>query len=164
LRDLMTELPYQLPGKVYRSPLPFSWLFDPDHQLMDIYHKVGVDAIVMLTPIYETQDLTGRDMQAYYGEQGYDVIYVPVDDFSIPDPGLFEKAVPKALAAARAGKTLVVHCHAGMGRTGMFTACMAKVVFGFSGADAVGWVRQSIPDAVENRFQYRFVKRFELET
>jgi protein-tyrosine phosphatase len=162
LPDLITELPYDLPGKVYRSPLPFSWLFDPDHEIMNLYRQVGVETIVMLTPIYETKDLTGRDMGVYYEEQGYDVIYTPVEDFSVPEPGLFEKTVPKALAAVRAGKTLAVHCHAGIGRTGMFTACMAKIVFGFSGAEAVDWVRQFIPDAVENRFQYRFVTRFDL--
>jgi protein-tyrosine phosphatase len=162
LTQLLTPLPYPLKGLIYRSPLPFSWLFDPDACLFDAYQEARVEMVVMLTPVAETVDLTGRDMRAFFESHGLDVIYVPVEDFSVPEDGMFQKAIPAALTAAKSGRTMVIHCHAGIGRTGMFAACLAKVVFDISGKEAVRWVRQFIPDAVENLRQIQFVQEFDL--
>ncbi len=162
LENLLTHLPYRLKGIVYRSPLPFSWLFDSEQRLFDAFKTAGVETVVMLTPIDETIILTGRDMRAFYKSHGLDVIYVPVQDFSIPEKGVFQTALPEALEAVQSGKTLAIHCHAGIGRTGMFAACLAKIVFNMDGESAVYWVRKFIPDAVENQRQFRFVVRFEL--
>ena len=48
---------------------------------------------------------------------------------------------------------MVIHCHAGLGRTGMFAACMAKGGLDYSSEEAIQWVRESIPGAVEVRDQ-----------
>jgi hypothetical protein len=42
----------------------------------------------------------------------------------------------------------------------MVLACLARVVFGFDGKDAIRWVRQFIPSAVETRQQEKFVEEF----
>jgi protein-tyrosine phosphatase len=67
------------------------------------------------------------------------------------------------LAAARAGKVIAIHCHAGIGRTGLFAACLAKAIFGLNGGAAVDWVRQAVPAAVESQAQYRFIEQFEFD-
>lgn len=157
----LTKLPYGLAGTIYRSSLPGSPLFDPSHQLVDIYIEKGVDTVVMLTPEDEVRELTGMDLRARYRALGFDVIYAPVVDFSVPDAGAFQQPIRDTLQAAQAGKTLVIHCHAGWGRTGIFVSCLAKVVFEMSAEEAVAWVRQYIPRAVENKLQYQFVKNFE---
>jgi protein tyrosine phosphatase domain-containing protein 1 len=72
-------------------------------------------------------------------------------------------ALKATLAAAEAGRTIAIHCHAGVGRTGILAACLAKTVFGISGEDAVAWLRQFIPEAVEGDLQYRFVLDFSWE-
>lgn len=157
----LTKLSYELAGTIYRSPLPGSPLFDPEHQLLDVYIDKGVNTIVMLTPEDEARELTGMDLRARYESLGFDVIYAPIPDFDIPDPGALQKPIQGTLLAAHAGKTIVVHCHAGLGRTGIFASCLAKVVFNMTGEEAVAWVRQYIPHAVENNLQYQFVKNFE---
>ncbi len=162
MSEKLTVLPYGLNGTVYRSPLPYSWLFDPQHTLFDAYLSKGVTTVVMLTPISETIELTGRDMRAYYLSYGMDVIYVPVIDFSVPDKGVFEDAIPQALSAVDSGQTVVIHCHAGIGRTGMFSACLAKTVFDMSGREAIAWIRRFIPDAVETHHQAAYVRYFRL--
>ena len=158
--EQLTQLPYGLKGKVYRSALPHSPLFDPDDALLDVFEQAGVDVVVMLTPEDEVQEVTGRDLKAEYHACGFEVIHAPVEDFSIPDPGAFQAPIHDALKAAQSGKTVVIHCQAGLGRTGMFAACLAKVVLGLSGEDAVAWVRQHVPDAVQTAQQFRYVENF----
>lgn len=160
---LLTELPYGLDGTVYRSPMPFSPLFDRQGLLLDEFISAGVDAVVMLTPKQEVEGLIGLDLYARYKQIGFDVIHTPVEDFSIPQKGTFQEAIERTLCAAKAGQTIVIHCHAGLGRTGLFAACLAKVVFGLDGAQASHWVRQYIPRAIETREQGQFIKDFEFK-
>jgi len=69
--------------------------------------------------------------------------------------------IQKTIRAANAGRTIVIHCHAGLGRSGMFAACLAKVVFDMDAEEASQWVRQYIPNAVETWEQHDFIKNFE---
>ena len=52
----------------------------------------------------------------------------------------------------------MVHCLAGVGRTGMFLASLAKLGMGYSSEDAVRWVREYIPGAIEIPEQEQLVK------
>lgn len=160
--QLLTKMPYGLAGTIYRSPLPFSPLYDPRGILLEAYLDAGVDVVVMLTPEDEARKLTGQDLRARFEDLGLTVIYAPVPDFLIPGGSEFQATLDKTLQAARAGQTIVIHCHAGIGRTGIFTACLARIVFNLTGEEAVSWVRQVIPHAVENDQQFQFIQAFEI--
>lgn len=160
----LTELPYGLSGKIYRSPMPGSPAYDPLHRVLPAYQAAGVQLVVMLAPLEEVALIRGGDLLGQYHDLGIKVLHTPVQDYGMPELALFQSAVGEALAEARAGRTLAVHCHAGLGRTGMFAACLAKQVFGFDGTEAMAWVRRSIPGAVENAQQVGFVAAFELNS
>ena len=159
---ILTELPYHLPGKIYRSPMPFSRFYDPDWQVLPAYRKAGVQVVVVLTPWDEVIQKAGVDLRKVYAEAGLDVIHLPTPDFGTPEVNALRQALEAALQAAREEQNLAIHCHAGLGRTGIFAACLARLVFKLDGQAAFAWVRQSIPGAVENQEQLAFIEAFQV--
>lgn len=155
----LTELPFGLPGRVYRSPMPLSG-FDREKDLLALYQQAGVQTVVMLVSDEEAQRKTGCDLRAEYRQLGLDVIYLPMPDFDVPEIDALRQGISRALAQARAGRTLAVHCHAGLGRTGLFLACMARQAQGFSGRQAIDWVRQYVVCALENEKQERMAEEY----
>ena len=158
--EYLTELPYDLRGKVYRSPMPASRSYDPAEKVLPAYRAAGVQVVVVLTPWAEVQQKSSLDLRAAYAKAGMDVIYLPTPDFGVPEEPAFRQALDEALSAAHAGKNVAVHCHAGLGRTGIFAACLAKAVFHLDGRQAFDWVRAAIPGAVENLDQMAFIEAF----
>ena len=77
------------------------------------------------------------------------MLYLPIPDFRVPTRDDLEQAVQQTIAYAQAGHHVVIHCSAGIGRTGLFMAYLAKRCLGLSGTEALQWVRRFIPRAVE---------------
>jgi protein-tyrosine phosphatase len=92
-----------------------------------------------------------------YLKEGFQVLYLPIPDFSVPTKDDLEQAVRHTIAYAQAGHHIVIHCSAGIGRTGLFMAYLAKRRLGLSGAEAIQWVRRYIPHAVETPEQQQLV-------
>ena len=154
---LFTELLYGQRGRVFRSPTPGSRMFDPQDQVLGLYKQANIDAVVVLNPIEEHLRYSERDLLSLYEQAGIQVIYDPVPDFSAPPHGTWDASLDKVAALVREGKNVAIHCHAGVGRTGIFTACLAQDLLGLSPEASIEWVRQFIPFAVETQFQQQYV-------
>lgn len=152
----LTELPLGLPGRVFRSPMPGS-AYDREHHLLAAFKAAGVSVVALLAEREECVRLTGLDLASLYIEHGFSLIHLPVPDLDVPGRDALATAVQAALAHARAGRHVVIHCHAGKGRTGLFAACLARAALGLSGDEAIAWVRRSIPGAVETPAQMQEV-------
>jgi protein-tyrosine phosphatase len=85
------------------------------------------------------------------------VLYLPIPDFGVPTKDDLQQAAQRTIAYAHAGQHIVIHCSAGIGRTGLFTAYLAKRCLGLSGHEALQWIRRFIPGAVETPAQQRLV-------
>lgn len=155
----LTEMPFGLPGRIFRSPMPFG-TFDTEKSVLDHALQAGVSIVVDLVPDDEALAKTGKELRRLYAAHGLEVIYLPVPDFETPSNGGFDAALHTALEYARQGRDIMVHCNAGYGRTGTFLACMAMLHLGMDGTQAIRWVRQFIPPALENEQQLAFVYRY----
>lgn len=88
------------------------------------------------------------------------VVRYPIVDMGVPaDQGSFADLVGGIAADVRAGRTVVVSCLAGYGRTGMTVACVL-VAAGLTGAQAVDLVRATRPGTIESPEQLEFVRGF----
>ena len=154
----LTELPFHLRGRVFRSVMPFGD-FDPEGEALTEFKRENVSVIVLLAEEEEYLMRAGQDLKALYVKKGFDIIHLPIPDFSVPRKKDLKHAVDAALEKARSGLNIVIHCYAGIGRTGLFAACLAKRVFGLSGEEAIRWVRKYIPGAVEAREQRQMILR-----
>ncbi len=153
----ITEIPLGLKGKAFRSPMPFS-SFDPVSLVWDAYQEQGVNAVFVLTEQQEYLVRARRDLPDFYRSQGLDAVHVPIQDFQVPgDISALDAGLAIAEEKLRAGENIAVHCMAGIGRTGIFYACLAKRVLSMDGEAAIHWLRQYIPGALENFGQERFV-------
>lgn len=86
-------------------------------------------------------------------------IDIPTRDFSTPDPVSVYQGIRKLLPILARGESVYVGCMGGIGRTGLFLACVAKIL---GVRDPVGYVRRYYhPSAVETEAQRAFVVGFD---
>ena len=158
----LTHIPLNLPGQIYRSPMPFGD-FDYGRSTLEEYRQARIDTVVMLTTSEENLVRAGRDLGAMYESEGFGVIHLPIVDFDVPeDDTAMEAALNEVIAQAEAGKNIAIHCFAGRGRTGMFAALLARRILGMEGLQAISWLREFFP-AVETEEQTQVVLNYQLK-
>lgn len=159
---MLIKLPFLQPGNIYRSPMPYS-RFDTE-DVWTSFLENEVDLVVVLTEQQEYLVYAGKDLPAFYRSNGMDALHIPVPDFGIPDDlESWQDGLEAVVSAAESGKNVVIHCLAGIGRTGTFLACLAKGVMDLDGMDAIRWVRESVQGAMENSYQEDFVINYQWE-
>jgi protein-tyrosine phosphatase len=152
----LVELPLGLPGRIFRSPMPFG-PYDLHGEVYDRFREEQIAVIVLLAGDEECLHKAGRNLREFYRHEGCQVLYLPIPDFGVPPRDDLAQAVQHTIAYAQAGQHIAIHCSAGIGRTGLFMAYLAKQVLGFSGEEALQWVRYYIPRAVETPEQQRLI-------
>lgn len=156
----LINIPYNLPGKLYRSPMPFSH-FDPEKSIFDQYLEAGITTVVMLIEEGEDFYRAGRDLKALYKQHNLDVIQYPIADFDTPkDQNLLENTLQQVIQKANNGEHVAVHCFAGRGRTGLFLALLTRRIMGVDGETAISYLRKYFP-AVETSDQEKLVKNYQ---
>jgi atypical dual specificity phosphatase len=113
----------------------------------------GVDVLLSLT-----EDPPRRD---WINDTGLLLFHVPMIDMEAPSPAQLERCL-SALARAHARNLgVVVHCTAGLGRTGVVLACYF-VDKGVTADNAIARVRRLRPGSIETDEQAEAVVQFAL--
>ena len=158
---MLTKLTYPFSGGIFRSPMPFS-RFDRVG-VWNAFQDEEVDLVVILTEPQEYLVYAGRDLPSFYRSRGIETLQITVPDFGIPeDLDLWNKGIAYTAEAAGNGRNVAVHCLAGVGRTGTFLACLAKEYMTMDADQAIQWVRDYVPSAMENWRQEEFVQEYQL--
>jgi protein-tyrosine phosphatase len=135
-------------------------LYDLEGKIFPAYLEANISTVVVLAENKEIMEKSRGDLLMLYKQQGMDFLHLPIKDFGVPDPATLKHTTNTALDLARQGKNIAIHCSGGIGRTGMFAACMAKDVFNLTGECAIAWVREFIPGAVETEAQSQLVNDY----
>ena len=155
----LTELPFNLQGNIFRSPMPFGD-YDRSGETFQEFKQKKIKVIVLLAQDEECKQKAGRNLRELYKQGGFRVIHFPILDRGIPIEKDLEHFVQKTIECAKKGNNIVIHCSAGIGRTGLFAACIAKQIFDLSGEEAIKWVRQYIDRAVETPGQIQLITEY----
>lgn len=112
----------------------------------------GIEAIVSLTelPLHKT----------LIEEFGFEYKHIPVADLTSPTQEQIEEFVTFVNNLISSKKKIVVHCDAGIGRTGTMLACYL-VNKGRSAKNAITEVRKKRPGSIETMEQEDTIARYE---
>ena len=116
--------------------------------------------LVTLVRDYELDDLGVPDLFERVAAFGLESMHLPITDGGVPtDPDAFRTLVMTVLGHARDGENVVIHCRAGLGRTGLLAAaCLVAV--GVQPEDAIGIVRATRKNTIETLQQEAYVRAF----
>ena len=139
------QLPPEVPGQLWLGPMPGR--FQAWSAFTAEAERSALALVVCLTPRPELAELSPDYHAALArGRLPFRWMHVPMRNFGLPeDPAAFRRDVGAIAETIREGKAVLLHCAAGMGRTGTAAACVLKAL----GLDAHAAV-QRVRDAGSN--------------
>jgi len=117
---------------------------------IDAWKNGGIDIVVSLLEQDEISELALQHEAALCRAQGIDFISCPIPDRGVPQsrPKILQLARP-LVASVQDGRSLAIHCGAGIGRSSLMAACVL-VCSGITADDAFELIRASrglsVPD------------------
>ncbi len=115
----------------------------------------GVDVIISLT-----ESPLPRD---WVEKLGLKYFHAPIEDHSCPDPETLKRIVEKIFDEISGGRKILVHCAAGLGRTGTVLAAYLMVRDDLTPEDAIKAIRELRPGSIEPNQEYslfEFYRRY----
>lgn len=139
-------------GKITKKPTNFSWLIDnklagsgmpTTVEEITWVQKKGVKSIVTMTeaPLPESWI---KDVK---------YLHVPTEDLSAPDMEQIDQAVEFIHERLQSEEPVMVHCAAGIGRTGTILACYLVKYHKLSAKEAIEKVRKERPGSIQSESQ-----------
>lgn len=152
-------LPEGVPGRLLLHAMPGRW--ESWAEFLAAARRERVTDLVCLAPREEVAALSPQYAEALRAPAALPFARheLPLIDFGVPgDPEHFRAALAALAARLRAGAVVLLHCGAGIGRTGTTAACLLREL-GLDTDAALGRVRAA-GSGPENELQERFVAAY----
>ena len=139
-------------GKIVKKPTNFGWLINnklagsgmpTSSSVIDWVLKQGINSIITMTeePLPESLLKEIRYLQD------------PTEDLSAPDIDKIDQTVDFINKQIQNNEPIMVHCAAGIGRTGTILACYLVKYHKLSATDAIEKVRKERPGSIQSESQ-----------
>ncbi|MDC8437491.1 MAG: dual specificity protein phosphatase family protein [Candidatus Nitrosotenuis sp.] len=147
-------------GAIAKRPTNFSWLLDgtlagsgmpTSFEEITWIRKQGVKSIVTMTE----EGLPDSWVN------GLEYLHVPTEDMTAPDIDKIDAAVEFIRERIQNNEPVVVHCAAGIGRTGTILASYLIKYQKMSAKDAIEMVREQRPGSIQSQSQETAVSVYE---
>lgn len=135
-------LPPQVSGSLWLGSMPGR--FESWDAFQAQAQRAQLELVVCLTPRSELAELSPAYHAAVVqGTVPFRWLNLPMPNFGVPeDQAVFRREVQRIAAALRQGDAVLLHCAAGMGRTGSTAACVLKAL-GLDTQEALQRVRDA---------------------
>jgi protein-tyrosine phosphatase len=166
--DFLPRRVLKLPGRLGLTQAPGTWDGEPLPAFRPEYGRVAAD-LVALSQHHGVQALLTLQEQKELAEWGLEEIcegaarlgmeslWHPIPDGRAPGrPEEVEATVIRVVELLEAGKTVAIHCLAGLGRSGTIAAAVLVRLGGRPGT-AIARVRAARPGAIQTTEQVQFI-------
>jgi protein-tyrosine phosphatase len=122
--------------------------------------SANISTVVSLISLSEMKKLGVSDLPAQVMQHKLQWLQLAIEDFGTPDLNPLEnwqQIKESVLFALARRETVLLHCAAGLGRTGMMAACLL-VACGQTPASAIEQVRAARPGTIETEAQAAFIQ------
>ena len=127
--------------------MPFG-LYDSDGKLLEDFQAAGISVVGLLAELEECLEKTRRDLLSVYREKRITVLSLPIVNYGVPSNGRLADVLLQAREHAAQGHNIAIHCSAGLGRTALIAALLAKDILCLSGTEAIEWLGRHQPGAL----------------
>ena len=122
--------------------------------------SANISTVVSLISLSEMLKLGVPDLPAFVVQHKLQWLHLPIQDFGTPDHDArkcWGQITETILACLARRETVLLHCAAGLGRTGMMAACLL-VACGQKPVHAINQVRSARPGPIETDAQAAFIQ------
>ena len=144
---------------VMAKPVSGEWIEDEFQGLK----MLGVDVIVSLLELAEAREVGLSEELDLCLKNGIEFINFPIPDRGLPDTEKAKVLSKQLLSEINGGKHIVIHCRAGIGRTGIISGAVLKES-GIDTKSAIDIISESrgvqVPDTIEQEnwlFNYSLI-------
>ncbi len=156
---IFREIPINMPGKLFTSPMP-TGAYDPGNRLLKVYVKNRIDHVFLLVTDIELEKKARRNLLKEYDKKNITYSRCIVQDFQAPSLEVIDNLVKEAIQRLQDKQRVLIHCHAGVGRTSVSVSCIVIAIEKIPADEAIAHVKANMMVNITSE-QVNLIKKYE---